>query len=116
MADLEIEGTFEEQWGTVKMALKQLHGAINGNGKEGLVEHIQNVDVSLAEIKAYGSASVFWGKVIAGLLGILIAALTLYFTSLEVRGKTTMLRVPRLYFVSHPFSVCAILKAFGECG
>jgi len=40
MAELEIEGTFDEQWGVVKSTTKQLHAAIHGNGQEGILSYV----------------------------------------------------------------------------
>ena len=41
MGDLEFEGTFEEQWGTMKGAVKQMHRDLYGNGQPGAMEFIQ---------------------------------------------------------------------------
>ena len=41
MAELEIEGSFEEQWGIVKSTLKQMHVTFHGNGQKGFVKEVQ---------------------------------------------------------------------------
>ena len=97
MADLEIVGTHDEQWGIMKSAVIQLHGAINGNGKPGLEANVSELGTRLTTIEAYGKASAFWGKVIAGLLTLLIAGIGLYFTSLEIRGKSKLLTPPAIF-------------------
>lgn len=43
MAELEIEGSFDEQWGVVKAAVKQHNAAINGNGQPGLLDFMSGV-------------------------------------------------------------------------
>lgn len=43
MAELEIEGTFEEQWGIVKSAVRQHNAAINGNGQAGLLDFMSSI-------------------------------------------------------------------------
>jgi hypothetical protein len=43
VAELEIEGSFEEQWGAVKSAVKQHQTAIYGNGHGGLLEWASGV-------------------------------------------------------------------------
>ena len=43
MADLEIEGSFEEQWGIVKAAVRQHNAAINGNGQPGLLDFMSGI-------------------------------------------------------------------------
>jgi len=47
---------------------------------------------TLIEIKAYGKATSFWMKAIAGLVAAIGVAAAIYFGSLEARGKAGMLR------------------------
>lgn len=43
MSDLEIEGSFDEQWGIVKAAVKQHNAAIHGNGQPGLLDFMSSM-------------------------------------------------------------------------
>ena len=47
MAELEIDGSFEEQWGIVKSAVKQHNSAINGNGQPGLLDFQSSIKAQL---------------------------------------------------------------------
>ena len=91
MAELQIDGSFEEQWGTMKTAVIRLVADMDGNGKVGVKGDVANIKNTLTRIEAYGRASAFWGKVVAGLLTLIFLAATAYFASLEVRGKVGLL-------------------------
>jgi len=98
MSELEIEGSFDEQWGTVKSVLKHLYAEMDGNKNKGLVEEMNEVKAELADIKAYGKATFFWARSLAALLALLIAGSAAYFASLEVRGRLTApasIRIPK---------------------
>jgi len=75
--------SWEEAKGTVLTTLRSLHRDLNGNGKQGIKADMTEVKQDLTEIKAYGRASAFWGKVLAGLLGLLIGGATLYIAYFE---------------------------------
>ena len=47
MAELKIEGSFEEQMGVIKSALIQHHAAINGNGQPGLLDFMSGIKAQL---------------------------------------------------------------------
>lgn len=40
MAELEISGSHEEQWGVMKSAVQQLHATIYGNGQPGILDFV----------------------------------------------------------------------------
>jgi hypothetical protein len=40
MAELEIEGSFDEQWGMVKGAVRDHHASLYGNGQPGVVDFV----------------------------------------------------------------------------
>lgn len=42
MADLEIVGSHEEQWGIVKSAVKQHHSDLYGNGQPGVMDFVSS--------------------------------------------------------------------------
>ncbi len=63
MAELEIEGSFEEQWGAMKSAVKQQHVAIYGNGHEGILDFVAGVRGQFRLL-----------VVLITLLGVLVAA------------------------------------------
>ena len=57
------------------------------------IEEIANGHTqTLTRVEAYGEATAFWAKVVAGLIAILGVAAAIYFGSLEARGKSGMLR------------------------
>ena len=47
---------------------------------------------TLTRVEAYGEATAFWAKCIAGLIAILGVAAAIYFGTLEARGKSYLLR------------------------
>lgn len=71
MAELEIEGTFEEQWGIVKSAVKDHHVLLHGNGKEGLVQTVTGWQAQarliVGLVVGFGSVSTI-GLVVLGIL------------------------------------------------
>ena len=40
MAELEISGSHEEQWGIMKSAIQQLHSTMYGNGQPGVLDFV----------------------------------------------------------------------------
>jgi hypothetical protein len=50
---------------------------------------------TLTRVEAYGEATAFWMKVVAGLIAALGVAAAIYFGSLESRGKSELLRHQR---------------------
>lgn len=89
---IEIEGSFDEQWGTVKSTVRNLEAVINGNGKGGLLKEMTETRSRLDELVAYGRATYFWAKVIAGLLGIILAYL-----GVRTSMKSAKVNLPDLF-------------------
>lgn len=52
MADLEFEGSFEEQWGTVKSAVREHDAILKGNGQEGLVSKVTGREAQIRLLMA----------------------------------------------------------------
>ena len=40
MAELQINGSFDEQWGAVKSAVIDHHAVLHGNGREGILDSV----------------------------------------------------------------------------
>lgn len=51
---------------------------------------------TLIKVEAYGSATVFWAKVIASLIAILGVAAAIYFGSLEARARAVGILHPKI--------------------
>jgi len=64
MADFEIEGTFEEQWGIIKSAVRAHDKTLYGNGQPGIVDFIAQTRGQF--------------KLIIALLSLILAALGVY--------------------------------------
>ena len=64
MADLEIEGSFEEQWGIMKSAVRAHDKTLYGNGQPGVVDFISQTRGQF--------------KLIIALLTLILAALGVY--------------------------------------
>ncbi len=62
--------SWEQAKGTTLSTLRSLYRDMNGNGKQGIKADMNEVRQDLVEIKAYGRATAFWGKVLAGMLGL----------------------------------------------
>ena len=94
MAELKIEGTHAEQFAQMKNALRDLWLLLKGNGKDGLEADMVTVQKSLVRIDVAMHTSIFWGKMIAGLITLFFLAATAYFTSLEWRKRTELVVPP----------------------
>ena len=94
--ELRIEGTHEEQTAVMKQSIIDLWGCIKGNGKPGLESDIVTVHRALDKIDTALDTSIFWGKVVAGILTLFFVAATAYFTSLEIRGKSKNITPPSI--------------------
>lgn len=104
MADLQFEGSHDEQWGQIKAAVIDLHSLVKGNGKDGLVKEVSDIQRSLATIEAYGKASTVWTKALAGLITVLFGALGIYIAIKEHDGAKsglTLDQTPTLAVQSH---------------
>ena len=88
--DLVIDGTHEEQTAVMKTSIIDLWNAVKGNGKPGLEEKVVSVDRRLDKIDSALYTSILWGKIVAGILTLFFLAVTAYFTSLEIRGKSDL--------------------------
>jgi len=77
------DGSWDQAKGTIFTTLQGLKSDMDGNGKPGLKDDMQSVRTDLSEIKAYGRASAFWGRVIAWSLGAAIALGSLYIAYFE---------------------------------
>ena len=100
MGDLTIDGSPAEQAAIMKTSLIELWKIVRGNGVPGLQGDVMDIKLNLAEMKAMLKASIFWGKVLAGLLTLMFVGATAYFTSLEVRGKQSIISHPPQTFHS----------------
>ena len=91
MADLEIEGSFEEQWGIVKSAVKQHNTAINGNGQPGLLDFMSGIKAQQ--------------RLIIGLLAFISLLLTAAGVAVTIRSaQKGSLAIPHLSKSAEPLS------------
>ena len=103
--ELRIEGTHQEQAAVMKQAIIDLWGSVKGYGKQGLEadvvtasRRLDRIDTNLSRrldrIDTAFNTSIFWGKVVAGILTLFFAGAVAYFTSLEIRGKAKSIVPP----------------------
>ena len=52
MAELEISGSHEEQWGIMKSTVQQMHKALYGNGQPGVLEFVSGTRAQFRLITA----------------------------------------------------------------
>ncbi len=83
---IEIEGPFEEQWGTVKAAIKQHDAAINGNGHKGLLDFQSGIKAQLRLI-------VF----LVSLIGLIVAFLAFLETNRQIKQGSLHSDLPSDY-------------------
>lgn len=97
MADLEIEGSFEEQWGIVKAAVKQHNSAINGNGQPGLLDFMSGIKGQM--------------RLILALLSFLTAVAIVGTFLVGVHSmKVGRVEIPGFSHSTHPIEAYAIRK------
>lgn len=85
MADLEFEGTFEEQWGTMKSAVRQNYAAINGNGQPGLLDFASGIRAQLRLL-----------IVLVSIAGLVLALLTYLEANRQLHAGTLHAGAPTL--------------------
>ena len=75
--------SWDEAKGLIFSTVKRVHNDIYGNGKPGIKADMEEVKQTLIKIETFASATAFWGKVVAGLLALLIAGGTFYVAYFE---------------------------------
>jgi len=75
-----------------------LHPGQTGCKLSDLSERVKNIEIlanehtqTLTRVEAYGEATAFWAKVIAGLVAAIGVAASIYFGTLEARNKSMIL-------------------------
>ena len=83
MADLEIEGSFEEQWGIMKSAIRAHDKTLYGNGQPGIVDFIAQTRGQF--------------RLIVWLLATLIASIGVY-AALEAnrQARSGLINLPKI--------------------
>ena len=76
-----------------------LHPGQTGCRYTDIARRVENIEElanghtqTLTRVEAYGEATAFWMKVVAGLIAALGVAAAIYFGSLEARGKSELLK------------------------
>ena len=77
------DGSWEEARGVLISTIRSHQNDLNGNGKPGIKSDMEEVKQTLVKIETFGRATAFWGKVIAGLLGLAIAGAGFYIAYFE---------------------------------
>ena len=76
VAELEFEGSHEEQWGTMKTTVKQLHAAVNGNGQPGILDFVSGMKAQLRLL-----------VVLMTLVGLIVSILALLEGARQLHGN-----------------------------
>jgi hypothetical protein len=82
--------------GQMKATVIDLHDLVKGNGKDGLVTDMANVKLTLGRMEMAVQTSVLWGKVIAGLLTLLLLLIGTIFTVEQVEARKSGFLFPKL--------------------